>query len=152
MPNQPANDAIANFVVDMGWFQSHERIPNLSDNWRRVKNIDGSVAILYVEFFGSTSGSGEPRRLPNHKSTKDGEGTLPKLRRLNRELPTPRTGPFIALAELTSDDKVVNIRVWNIVARIGDNTKSLSFEELLAPAHIHPRVVGAQTVEQEDGF
>ena len=141
MPNREDNDRIATFIVELGWFQSQTIDAMPSDNWRQVQDSDGRAAILYLELFHSSSVSGEPAHLPNNRETADGEGTLPKLLRLHRELPAPKTGPFLALAEVTAEGQIVNVRVWNVAGRLSDGVTGLPVQELLQPYRAFPRIL-----------
>lgn len=135
------NDSIADFLVELGWFQSQMLgYPGLpSDNWRFVKDTEGRTAILYIVIFHSTSESGEPSRIPNEPDA------LPRLAEFHRKLSPPKSGPFIALAEISGESdaiQIINVRVWNIAARISDSVNTLAVAELRNPDFRFPRMSG----------
>lgn len=142
MPNAPINNLIAEFMVDTGWFHSQKTDKDLlpTDNWRLITDAEGRSGILYIVFYHSTSGAGEPRHIPNHTETVDQENTLPKLARLHAELNHPRFGPYIALSEVSENNGIVSVRAWNIAGRLTDGVKSFAVAELAYPEFSYPKL------------
>jgi hypothetical protein len=125
MPSK-SNDAVAEIIVREGCFQSQTKAGLPSDNWRIVEDSEGRKAILYMVRFLSTSKRGQPERIPNEPTA------LRRLADLNCELPSSKSGPFIALAEETAL-KITHIRVWDISSRIPSARNKLEVAALGRP-------------------
>jgi len=125
-----ANDRIAARIVSQGWFQSQSKEGLPSDNWRLVLDDAGRRALLYlVRFMAAT---GEPRRIPNNRQA------LPRLYLLDRDLPAPKAGPFIALAEVSDPSAhpdLLGLWVWDLSACLPAPWPTLKVSDLGPPLY-----------------
>ena len=127
MPHR-ANDRIAVRIVSQGWFRSQSKEGLPSDNWRLVLDDGDRRALLYMVRF--MTATGEPRRIPNNRQA------LPRLYLLDRGLPAPKAGPFIALAEVSDPSAcpdVLGLWVWDLSAYLPAPWPTLKVNDLGRP-------------------
>jgi len=129
MPHK-SNDKIAEIIVREGWFQSEVKEGTPSDNWRVVQDTEGRKALLYVVRFLSQSQPipDEMRTIPNKPTT------LVDIAAFHQKIGSPGFGPFIALAE-DSSNGIVWIRMWNLLSLASSGKEYLKVAELGRPIH-----------------
>jgi len=124
-----ANEVIAKEIVQQNWFQSQSKEGLPSDNWRLMEDDAGQRALLYLVRF--LTATGEPRRIPNNRQA------LPRLYWLDRALPAPKSGPFIALAQASDASRfptIVGLWIWDLSVLLPSPWPALKVADLGPPA------------------